>query len=351
MSELQISLLALGVLVILAVLGFNWWQDRRIRQKIQANMPVVEEDPLLRSVATSGQRREPGLGHLGLVSAPGAASAAPAGEVGEAPPVEPDSVTDVVLEITLPAPTAGIELMARMEELPGLGRRPLRVFLQADDGALFTSVSPDRPYIAIQIAVLMVNRSGPISAIEWSQIWTAAQAWAEKLDASIDGPEQEAVLQRAAQLDSTCATLDAQVGLTLLLSAQRPIGDVVGSATAMGFVLRDGFLAWVGDHGMDCFTLTRADGESLEAGMAGVDRLTLLLDVPRSPASANAFGRMLEVGTELARRVGGELVDDQGRALVPGSEVAIDSQLQTLYSQLEAAGLPAGSVRARRVFA
>lgn len=351
MSELQIGLLALGVLVILAVIGFNWWQDRRVRQKIQAHMPIVEDDPLLRSVAGGGQRREPGLSHLGVGSTAQESDFLEGGEQTDLHALEPDSVTDAVVEITFAAPMTGAALISRMEELPVLGRRPLQVFLQSDDGALSTSPQPDRQYIAVQVAVLMVNRSGAISAIEWSQLWTAAQAWAERLDASIDGPEQEVVLQRAAQLDSTCATLDAQVGLTLLLSAQRPISDVVGSASAMGFVVRDGVLAWIGDHGMDCFTLGRADGESLQAGMAGVDRLTLLLDVPRSPPSTHGFARMLEVGLELARRVGGELVDDQGRPLVPGSEVTIDNQLQTLYAQLEAAGLPAGSTRARRVFA
>ena len=348
MSELQIGLLVLGVVVILGVLGFNWWQDRRARQKMQANLPIVQDDPLLHSSST-GERREPGLSHIGLSYAEGAEIAAESdAELDQGS--EPDSVADAVIEITLPEPTLGSALMLRIEELRTIGRHPVQIYLQSEDGAFSTTIYPDKNYIAVQLAVLMVNRSGAITAIEWSQLWTAAQTWADKLDATLDGPEQDEVLKRAAHLDNACATLDAQVGLTLLLSAQRSIADVVGSATAMGFVMRDGALAWVGDHGMDCFTLARSDGEQLDVAMAGVDRLTLLLDVPRSPASPTGFARMLEVGLELARRVGGELVDDQGRPLVPGSEVAIDTQLQTLYSQLEAAGLPAGSARARRVF-
>jgi len=349
MSELQIGLLVLGVAVILGVLGFNWWQDRRARQKMQANMPVMQDDPLLRA-GPSGERREPGLSNIGLSYAEDSEIAPEPSEAELDQASEPDSVADAVIEITLPEPAIGSVLMARIDELRTLGRHPVQIYLQSEDGMFSTTLYPDKNYIAVQLAVLMVNRGGAINAIEWSQLWTAAQTWADKLDASIDGPEQDEVLKRAAQLDNACATLDAQVGLTLLLSAQRSIVDVVGSATAMGFVMRDGALAWVGDHGMDCFTLARSDGEQLDMAMAGVDRLTLLLDVPRSPASPTGFARMLEVGLELARRVGGELVDDQGRPLVPGSEAAIDAQLQTLYSQLEAAGLPAGSARARRVF-
>src|SRR5690606_14476355 len=47
MSELQIGLIALGVVMIGVVLGLNWWQDRRVRRKMQENFPPSREDPLL----------------------------------------------------------------------------------------------------------------------------------------------------------------------------------------------------------------------------------------------------------------------------------------------------------------
>ena len=59
---------------------------------------------------------------------------------------------------------------------------------------------------------------------------------------------------------------------------------------------------------------------------------------------------MMDVGIELAQRLGADLVDDQNRPVQPGSDAAIDERLQVLYTQLEAAGLKAGSQRARRVF-
>ena len=45
--------------------------------------------------------------------------------------------------------------------------------------------------------------------------------------------------------------------------------------------------------------------------MGGIERLYLLLDVPCSPADSRAFGRMVEVGRELAARLRAELVDDR----------------------------------------
>lgn len=40
MSDLQIGLIVLGVLLILLVLGFNWWQDRRVRRRMQEHFPA-----------------------------------------------------------------------------------------------------------------------------------------------------------------------------------------------------------------------------------------------------------------------------------------------------------------------
>ncbi len=367
MSELQISLIVLGIIVIVVVIAFNWWQDRRVKRKMQDNLPVVDDDPLLSDGQPGEARKEPGfgLGHLGLVDSSDdseptfdQSEGEGEGEGGDTEPLqtgkpieEPDLVAEVVIEIHLPSPLSGSALLPALKALRSFGRRPVRVFLQVTDGRLVTAIGEERLYLAIHLAVQIANRSGAITAIEWSQVWGNAQSLAEQLDATLDGPEQNDVLEQAAHLDSTCATLDTQVGLTLLLPTQRAVSDVTGSAKAMGFIEQSGQLAWIGNHGLECFTLTLGDTEPLDDSVAGVDRLTLLLDVPRSPPSQDSFGYMLEMALELARRLGAEVVDDQGKPLAPGADAAIDEQLQTLYAQLEAAGLAAGSDRARRVFA
>lgn len=358
MSELQISLIALGVIIILAIVGFNWWQDRRARQKMQDSLPSVDEDPLLRASddEQGPERREPGLGSLGLAAdAPDQAGQPDQADddTARTPALvaEPDAMIEAVVELQLTQPLTGREIALHLQDGLTLVRRPVRVLLQAEDGSLSAQVSADKSYAAVQLAVLLANRTGPISAIEWSQLWGKAQDLADKLEASVDGPEQNDVLVRANELDSTCATLDAQVTLTLVLNERRATADLVSSAVAMGFVDYQSHLAWIGDHGLECFTLSRADGQALNAGMSHVDQLTLLLDVPRTPPNPVNFGRMMEVGQELARRVGGEIVDDQGNPLAPGADVTIDQQLQALCLQLDAAGLAPGSMRARRVFA
>ena len=348
MSELQIWLIALGAAAIVLLFGFNWWQDRRIRKRMQAHLPVVDQDPLLADMASADTRREPGLASEPYLS--GLGSSSTEGDPGLAEDDEPDPSCEVVIELVFANPVTGEQLLSAIHSLRSAGRKPLRVFAQDTEGHCSRRIRPDAQYVSVQVAVLLANRSGALTDIEWSQVWNKLQSIADHLEATVEGPDQQTVLDLASKLDDTCAALDTQVGLTLLLNAMRPVGEITAVAKAIGFVPDMGRFVWLGDHGLPCFTLSRADGESFDAGMASVDRLALLLDVPCCPADERAFSRMVEVATELARRLGAELVDDSGRPMQPGSEAMIDERLQALFGQLESAGLRAGSVRARRVF-
>ena len=350
--SLQTYLIIVGLALIVLLLCFNWWQDFRARRRMQAHMPVIEHDPLLADgSANPGARMEPGMG-----------GATPAYEQVQNHPVEEqhpeaasyqeesDPSVEVVIEMTFQSPIQGEDLAPMLSTMRSAGRKPVRIFAQDADGQLTSHIRQGANYVSIQLAVLLANRTGSLSAIEWSQIWNRAQSLADQLECTIEGPDQQTVLEAASKLDNLCAGLDTQVGLTLLLGSSKSVTEVTNAARNMGFVPANGSLAWLGDHGMVCFSLSCADLESFDAGMAGVDRLSLLLDVPCSPADAHAFSRMVEVGVELAKRIGAELVDDQDRPLQPGSESQIDERLQTLYAQLEAVGLTASSPRARRVF-
>lgn len=369
MSDLQIGLIALGVLLILLVLGFNWWQDRRVRRRMQEHFPTSEQDPLLGAddmprapaqapAATAGAsavRREPGIGNappVAVASAGAAQAKVPAAPAPDADDQEePDPGTEVVIEIHFAEPARGSDLLPYMSSLRQVGKKPLRVFASTDRGRHRARVLAEESYSSLQLAVLLANRSGPLTAIEWSQAWARAQDLADRFEGTIEGPDQQVALEQAARLDDACAALDTQVGLTLLLGVAQPAAEVLTVARELGFAPDGPRLAWLNEAGAVRFTLSRGDGTAFDAGMGGVERLYLLLDVPCSPADKRAFGGMVDVGRDLAERLRAELVDDQGRPVAPGAEVGIDERLQVLFDQLEQAGLPAGSARAQRVFA
>jgi FtsZ-interacting cell division protein ZipA len=62
------------------------------------------------------------------------------------------------------------------------------------------------------------------------------------------------------------------------------------------------------------------------------NRLTFLLDVPRSAPASDAWRKMLEAANACAQRVGGRLVDDGGRPLLEPALAQIGRQLVQRYS-------------------
>ncbi|HWT28610.1 MAG TPA: hypothetical protein VN084_03790, partial [Methylophilaceae bacterium] len=47
MSDLQLALLALGAVIIVAVILFNWWQERKLRKLAADAFEPAVRDPLL----------------------------------------------------------------------------------------------------------------------------------------------------------------------------------------------------------------------------------------------------------------------------------------------------------------
>ena len=382
MSDLQIGLIALGALAILIILGINWWQDRRARTQMQARFPVGEHDALLKDAApapfTEIQRREPNFG----AQQAAAEAAAAAGKTERAEPIvaggleddlkaavlpveehvpevvqhdadEPDPACEAVIDVVFNEPVAGDELAPFTLGLRHAGHKPLRVFAETAGGSHHASIRPDARYASLQVAVLLANRSGPLSNGEWAEALSRARVLADQFEGSVEAPTESAVFEQARQLDAVCAALDVQVGLTLVARNERwSASDVLTAAHQVGFApLYDGKLPWLDKQQRVRFTLTRGDNLSFESvASTSIGQLNLLLDVPRSPADPTAFSQLAAVARRLAAVLNADVVDDGGRPLADGAVIAIDRQLLERVARLEKAGLEAGSVRARRVF-
>ncbi|MFW8566738.1 cell division protein ZipA C-terminal FtsZ-binding domain-containing protein [Orrella sp. 11846] len=357
MSELQISLIVLGIIVILGVVLYNGWQDRRMRKSMEKHLPAVDEDPLLSEGSTEDlSRREPGLSRLGLqkddLDAPEEPVSGEASEPLEAgaPVVEPDPLVESVILLEFITPLSGERLLAVLREIPEIATKPVRFFVQTEDGGLRMTIAPKTQYISLQLAVLLADRAGPLGPEDWSKVWGLASDLGETLEARVLGPDPDEVVAKAAGLDATCAQLDMQVSLNLVLERSASPEQVYSQAESMGFMATASGLAWIDEDGIENFVLTRTDGQPFDANRP-LDRLSLLLDVPRSHAKDKPFSHMTDIAVELAQRLQAVVVDDQDQPLVPGAEKAIDAHLIKLYQDLEIVGLQAGSERARRVFA
>jgi len=336
MSDLQTGLIILGLALVLAVALFNWWQDWRARARMRQQFPEMQDDALLAD-SRARQRREPVLG---------AAAVTPddAHEI--------DAQCEAVIDIAFAHPVDAEPLTQALQALLRAAAKPVRVFLQRDEDGQRTRLDLGEPCVSLQLAILLANRAGPLTAIEWSGIWTQAQALATQFDGVIEGPEQDQVVRQAAALDALCAGLDASVNLCVKLTDALALDQVQAVTREIGFVAHGANLVWMDAQSTPRFTLlvNGAPIENIEAGRR-VERLDLVLDIPNTPVDAQGFSRMAGVGRDLASRLHAVLLDDQGKPLAADADAVVDQQLADITQRLIEAGFMPGDARCTRVFA
>lgn len=331
MSELQILLVSIGTALIVLVLLYNGWQEWRARRSMRSADTEAGQDALMQDAPG---RREPGLWD---------SRATPAAATEES--AEIDAASEAVIDIALAHPVSGADLTEALHAIVRVGKKPVRVFAQREGGGHDIRVQAEDNYVALQLAVVMANRSGALTAIEWSNLWTFAQNLAERFEGQIEAPDQDVVLEQAAELDARCAAMDAQVGLILQLATPQAMPAITEAAAQAGFVQSGGHWAWMAENGLPRFVLVLDP-----AAQGGTHRVDLLLDVPNSIPDDQAFSRMVAVSRDLAGRLDAHVLDDQGRTFHDSSAPAIDKQISALYDQLDQAGFLAGTERTARVF-
>lgn len=259
------------------------------------------------------------------------------------------SIFDCVIELPLSPPMAGERLASMTQALRRVGAKPLIVEAvpaqsrgPEESPPASEPVAAGETYRALRIGVLLANRQGPLNALEYSEFVAIVQSLADGLGALADTPDMAEVIARARDLDSTCAQLDAQIGLNV--DAPEPVSPSQWAALA-----READLVERGSHR---YVRVGPQGEVVFA-MAAADaanRVSFLLDVPRSERHLDGWSAMLACAQQIAADVNGRVVDDGGRPVPAEALSTIARQLTQRYESLAAIGVPAGSALAIRVF-
>lgn len=403
MTELHWALLAIAGVLLLALWIYGKWQERRAMARLDAVMRSGLGDPLFDGRATqrmpsaalpagttrplAAQRIEPRLALEPeaaaaaslptLENAPTEAASDPAAEDGnlaagavqvaaEAGP-EPDSAAgsersepsayalpdgwiedpllDFVLELRCAHAIDGVAAIEARGQLERL-HLPLPTHLAVWDARTQQWTAPDRFgfYSELLLAVQLAHRHGALGEIDAGRFVAAAQQIALAVDADFDAPDVPRLVAQAAELDQLCARFDVQVTLTLEGSAAPWTADVIqGAAGPLGFAPIAAGRWELREQGVLALNLTAAE-------IPG-NRLAVSIDVPLVPPETSPLARQFAVADDLAARLQARVVDDNGRPVQREAHFAIAAQLAGLYEEMQAAGVVAGSERARRLYA
>jgi FtsZ-interacting cell division protein ZipA len=301
MSSLQLGLIVAGVLLVVAVIVYNVWQERRLKRTLAPSARAPADRSATNAMPRASERVEPTLGvHRAAASAttaegmpahrPGAAHessfeppvdviarpgsfdtadetfagtsqadvtggsaderfgvpAAPIGDVPEAASMQNRSASrqmpqpDHEIECLIPLqPATPITAGALAVALHARIGKRLRWFGRPDVRSDWERIGSDTPgrFADIVGCMLLADRNGAASRAQLDTFVRIAGEIASSVGAAFTPPEVEREVARAEALDRLCAELDVQIGLTL----QMPEGASIAGTRLRGVAEASGF--------------------------------------------------------------------------------------------------------------
>ncbi|OWW22199.1 cell division protein ZipA C-terminal FtsZ-binding domain-containing protein [Noviherbaspirillum denitrificans] len=357
MTELQMSLMAIGGTIVVGVISYNKWQEYKARKSVQRAFSSEHDDVLMTpSDVPPGTRQEPTLAQGELaqpVTAETGAAESPSDEQIEKlvevqqKELPVDDLIDCSISITLQAPLRGEKLLPKLQTLRHVGNKPVHFIGQREDST-WEPVAHGAQYYSLFAGVQLANRGGSLNEIEYSELIARLRQLADEMDADLDVPDMGHVMSRARSLHQFVAEYDAQLSVNVhSRGAPWAINTLLAALERQGFDLRpDGRLVMPDGEGGILFSLST----NVTLAAETTTRLTLLLDVPRVSPARDGFGAMIACARMLASRLDGVVVDDGNQPLADAALAEIAEQVDAFYKHMEAANIPAGSTRALRLF-
>ncbi len=395
MNSLQISLIVLAIVAVIAVLVYNWMQDRKYRNQWTATFgqqddillkhndrridPIVNDPDLVpKNREETGENdtaaeepiepREELAITCEETASSGEAGSAYAAEIPvdavpanrtavDLPPPPVDTLLDFIIEIHAADAIPSSAFKKWMDSQRTEGRR-VRWWGYASNFADWIEISPwrEQEFNAVTIAVQLADRSGAINDGQLIALGKEARALAEEFKGVANWRDIGAVLANAKELDQFCVEVDVLIGLNVVSPDGVTFsGSMIAEmAEANDMILNDaGVYQRYNDRGEVIYSLCNHDDTPFSAEYMSdlaTHGVTLLFEVPRVDNGVEMFAAMARFGAQLAKTLDGKLVDDNIRSLSAASMEKIQTQLTEIYRQMEARGIPAGGQRALRLF-
>ncbi len=265
-----------------------------------------------------------------------------------------DPLTEYIARLKFAAP-ATANFGPLLVSLRRIGK-PVRAFGRRVDGAWEALSSHPRSALdLVEFGLQLADRSGALSQDQLDMFSRALYEFAAEEGGAVTCPDKSEALELARDLDLFCMDVDVLIGLNLVSADSRPFTSEAMHGLALESNLSlevDGSFHARDSQGHTLFTLANQGEEPFPRDGRGLTThgVTLLFDVPRVADGLSVFDRMTQLGFDLANRLEGRLVDDNGRAVSEDSLNRDRSRLLAFYHRMEARGIPAGGERSLRLF-
>lgn len=378
MSDLQISLIIIGVIVIAGVVVFNWVQQERYRRKVEKAFEQKHEDVLFKTSKTikQNERIEPQFdkGAMSDIeldpvnpvtvtksikkSEPENESSVP--EVSNSKKDEDANLINYVACVRSNTPIPETQLTELLHRKFDFGKA-VRWFGQRENSTQWVEFPTEtdeygNSYVNLKGCLQLVDRSGPVTEVNLSKFRDLVHDFANHTNSDADCPDISTAHEHAVSLDKFCANVDVVIGINII---SRDKGAFIGTkiralAEASGFKLEtDGMFKYFDENDNVLFTLHNHENEPFRAdNMKSLTTrgITFLLDVPRVANGEKVFDQMTHIARIFTNTLGGIMVDDNRVPLTDNGIIRSRQQLSKIQSEMQANKIPAGSTNAMKLF-
>ena len=380
MSDLQISLIIIGVFVIGGVVFFNWLQQARFRRKVKQSFEHEHEDALLNTGRTTreNERIEPNFGAApehNLQTEPRSVkehvhsehvNSEPEGLLPiENSPIDQklvnfDSTINYITSIRANKLITHDKLTELLQQKFDFGK-PVHWFGLSQDGQTWEEITIESlhtngGYIYLNGCLQLADRAGPVSEVNLSRFRDMVEDFASQVNAVADCPDISDVHVRAVSLDKFCAEVDVVMGINII---SKDGGAFVGTkiralAEASGFRLEsEGTFRYRDENNTILFSLANYEETPfLPANMRTLTThgITFLLDVPRVANGEKVFDQMAHLAKLFASTLNGIMVDDNRVPLSDNGIRRSKQQLINIQAAMAVHNIPPGSETALKLF-
>jgi hypothetical protein len=358
MSHLQLALIAFGVVLVAAVWIYNVVQERRARGKAEESFGGRPPDALLEP----GERREPTIGEL--PDEPRTASRGTAldqtfppmqaGDLdtGGGPSALVNSRIDTVALILADDPVMSEQLEPLLQALRS-HLTPTHVEGIVDEQWHPIDSSPRRSWRELRVGLQLASRFGAVTEEEIERFNRTIADFAAAVNAVSQREAPATAAARARQLDVFCADADVEVVVNVVgqFGATFSVPRIKSLAHDNGIAeTSSGEFVVYGADGEPAFTIRQMEDAKPSPAAHYYTGLTFALDLPNVPNAPEVLSEMVSMAELFASTLGGQLVDDNRKALTEQGIVSIRRSLEKIFHEMEAHGIPAGGTLARRLF-
>ena len=401
MSDLQVSLIIVGILIIGCVVFYNWIQRRRyerntekafknkyddvlleteeakevekfepIRLRVEPTIVKSDSKPEQQTLNTTTEMGEPDSKPEQQTLNTTTEMAEPDSQPEQknlniaAKPVKPakvysSGVVDYVVSIQLKAPVTVLNLTEILKKKVDFGK-PVRLLGQKEMGSHWEEITiksrSDIDYTSLRACLQLVDRSGPVSEVDLSKFCDMVRNFSDSINADADTPDIGKAYSQAILLDQFCAEVDVMIGINVI---SKDGGAFTGTkirslAEASGFKLEGGGVFNFREENEDTtFTLQNYESTPFmpdNMRTLTTNGVTFLFDVPRIKNGERVFDQMTRLSEVFATTLGGIMVDDNRVPLNESGLERIKHKVSEIQAVMKLRGFPTGDEIALRLF-